>query len=620
MKIVPVLVLTLVVSLAASLVLEAGRSQTLDKPIHVAVHEVPVDVVVMDRHGNPVLDLTRKNFTVLEDGVPQKIVHFSINSHAAAERPAEGTIPQKSGERDSSDSASRNSPHRTILILLGRGKLRISTNIPKLIEFIRSGLNPTDRVAIMAFRRATDFTTDREKLVSVLERFARIAPLIENKTITRGSRLSMAYGDPESPRHYTSDIDEIFALVKGVSRTVTSNYIPESGAELSSEQALLEEYEREEIQKALRYGGQNEPPSPTDDDEIDPGIVPLSHEIQMKLILDDLKLDDYLFLKGKRKTDREGLLAAVEYLRNLEGEKHIISLNDQGLDVPGLDEDWGPVAIAGDARVRIHSIQVGGAYLGVARDSVFSPSNEDADKTPPTHPRYSGKFLNSFTLRSTRELARLTGGESFAHQDLLKCLRRIQRDTVVSYLLAYVPEKKELDGRFRHIEVRVDRPGVRALHRRGYYASPTPKLYDREQFLVHSRITTAAVSEELIHDVDFSLRTQLVAGARPNLLQANLQVHPAASIYVRKDGRYAGKLAISYFIFGRDGDLVSEIWDDLDMALKPTTYERVLREGFPLEKQLEVPSGSKECLLRVVVYDVANDRVGSAEALIEGKR
>ena len=97
MKIVPVLVLTLVVSLAASPVLEAGRSQTLDKPIHVAVHEVPVDVVVMDRHGNPVLDLTRKNFTVLEDGVPQKIVHFSINSHAAAERPADTSEERREG-------------------------------------------------------------------------------------------------------------------------------------------------------------------------------------------------------------------------------------------------------------------------------------------------------------------------------------------------------------------------------------------------------------------------------------------------------------------------------------------------------------------------------------------
>jgi hypothetical protein len=177
-----------------------------------------------------------------------------------------------------------------------------------------------------------------------------------------------------------------------------------------------------------------------------------------------------------------------------------------------------------------------------------------------------------------------------------------------------------LDIRFRHIEVRVSRPKLRALHRWDYYAAPTPELYDRERFLIRSRIKTAAVAEELMHAVDVSLKTALDRDRGRSRLSTSLIIHPTASIYSPQDGNYVGKLAISYFIFNKNGNLANGVWADLDMDLKPQTYLRVLREGFVTQKALKVPSRVKKYLLRVAVYDVANDRVGPAEALVEGSR
>ena len=37
----------------------------------------------MDRQGNPVTDLKQEDFTLLEDGVPQDIRHFSTQTLAA---------------------------------------------------------------------------------------------------------------------------------------------------------------------------------------------------------------------------------------------------------------------------------------------------------------------------------------------------------------------------------------------------------------------------------------------------------------------------------------------------------------------------------------------------------
>jgi len=39
---------------------------------------VILDVIATDDHGRPVTDLTRDDFTVLEDGQPQKLIDFSF--------------------------------------------------------------------------------------------------------------------------------------------------------------------------------------------------------------------------------------------------------------------------------------------------------------------------------------------------------------------------------------------------------------------------------------------------------------------------------------------------------------------------------------------------------------
>lgn len=51
----------------------------------VDVHVVNVDVAVTDADGNPVLDLTRDDFEIVEDGQPQKVTNFAIFRNAAAQ-------------------------------------------------------------------------------------------------------------------------------------------------------------------------------------------------------------------------------------------------------------------------------------------------------------------------------------------------------------------------------------------------------------------------------------------------------------------------------------------------------------------------------------------------------
>jgi hypothetical protein len=71
---------------------------------------------------------------------------------------------------------------------------------------------------------------------------------------------------------------------------------------------------------------------------------------------------------------------------------------------------------------------------------------------------FSDRALQTFTRWSTEyrmeDIARETGGEAFYNQNDLRnlTLRRLDEGTSY-YILAYVPEDRDWDGRYRKMEV-----------------------------------------------------------------------------------------------------------------------------------------------------------------------
>ncbi len=87
---------------------------------------------------------------------------------------------------------------RIFLIVLGRGRLQYpSKGVDAMIHFVRNRLLPQDQVAVLAFNRATDFTTDRARILDVLERFKRRHEDIEAMFKHQTSGLAGVYGSLE---------------------------------------------------------------------------------------------------------------------------------------------------------------------------------------------------------------------------------------------------------------------------------------------------------------------------------------------------------------------------------------------------------------------------------------
>src|SRR5215813_13179535 len=82
--------------------------------------------------------------------------------------------------------------------------------------------------------------------------------------------------------------------------------------------------------------------------------------------------------------------------------------------------------------------------------------------------QFDANFASQETLTT---LSGDTGGKAFLDtNDLGQIFDRVQRDTSVYYVLGYKSSNALRDGKYRHIQVKLNRQGVSLEFRKGYYA------------------------------------------------------------------------------------------------------------------------------------------------------
>ena len=109
-----------------------------------------VDVIVTDKSGKPVLDLTPEEFSLAEDGKPQKIDAFDVVKIDSTATEIESGPPRAiKNDFDEEREASRPDV-RLFVILLDDYHVRRGNDMSvrkPLIDFIENQLAPPDMVA-----------------------------------------------------------------------------------------------------------------------------------------------------------------------------------------------------------------------------------------------------------------------------------------------------------------------------------------------------------------------------------------------------------------------------------------------------------------------------------------
>jgi VWFA-related protein len=523
----------------------------------VQVRLVPVDVIVTDAKSRPVTDLKKEDFRLFENGRLQEIRHFSLQALAPAAAQPESPL-RSVPALDLSPQTSR-----TFLIIMGRGRIQRPFHaVDEAIQFVRKSLLPQDRVAVFAYNRATRFTTDHEEVAQVLERYKAIHDRLESLLELRMSGLAAIYGSKEIPPSFQAQIDRIFAAPNAISHRLPS--APLGDATTMNRDAL------KVMEQALISA---ESPSRSEFTQIDSDTIT------------DLPFEEYAATFAATSQDMQNIYTCIRYMRLMEGEKHLLFFTQDGLFLSRLEYESSLAAIANDARVMIHTFQTGGL---------------------PVLPSFS----RTFAVSSLRNVSGLTGGQAAVHEDIGTALARVNETTRAEYLLGYYPQDENWNGKYRKIDVKVSRPGVKVSFRHGYYARETLPPSNREEFVALDRIRAAASYTQDLSDVGFSIRTSPgMDPLGPPEIKIDFQVEPGRVGLKIVDGCYTGKLYAAVFSADAKGKYLGENRGIVDISFPQAQYPEIAQSGITFS--VLVPLATPGQILKVVVYDVASGRIGS---------
>lgn len=526
--------------------------------IRIQVRLVPVDIIVTDQGGRPVTDLKKEDFQIFENGRLQEIRHFSIQTLTPA-APEEAAPLRPVQTLDLTPQSAR-----TFLILMGRGRIQTPFGaVDAAIRFVRKDLLPQDRVAVFAYNRATAFTTDHEEITRVLERYKALHQRIESwlASFMQGPRA--IYGSKEIPKSFQTEIDKIFAGPAGSA----SRRLPAGG--LNAEATMTKD-----ATKVMEQG------------IISPDSPSRNEFTAMEAdLVSDLPFEEYAATYAATHQDMQNLYTCINYMRFMAGEKHLLFFTPDGLFLSRLEYENGLAAFANSARVALDTFQTGGTTLGAS-------------------------FSRAFAISSLRNLSELTGGRAAIRQDIGLALTRVNETTRAGYLLGYYPRDENWNGKYRRIDVKVTRPGVKVSFRHGYYARETVPSFNVEEVLATSRIGAAAGYPSDIGDIPFRIR--MAEGPDPlgpPQIEVGLQIDAGKVGLKHSGGVYTGKMYAAIFYADAKGKTLGEKWGILDINFPEAQHPEIMQSGITFS--VMVPRKAPRQILKVVLYDSASGLVGS---------
>jgi len=566
---------------------------------------VPIDVRVIDRQGKPVTDLRQDEFVVTEDGVRQQIRHFSTESFVA--EPVATPAPLVRTASLTSDVGTQT--QRTFLIVLGRGRLQpVTKALDGMVHLVRERLLPQDYVAVMAYDRATDFTTDHEQVAGVLERFIKLGDKIEQAMAQQYSGLAAQYGGTTAiPAPVQALIDQVFADPKAPAVHSVGEGQVANASRMSTDQRLAADALMTSDIQSHSPSLVNEPTTAAN------GL--------------DMSFDDYVSVAAQSAQDLSKIYAGISYLRYLDGEKHLIFITERGLFLPRSEDDRSLASVASDARVAIDIMHTGGTAAptvsvgqarvpGGGRDNGL-PQRVSAAGPSPSGGGGPGRGARGIVpgpvdwrISTSETVSQQTGGQFSSLMKGKDFADRLDETTRFSYLLGYYPTNGALDGKYRRVTVRVTRPGLQVEYRRGYFATAALAPLDRARLITYSRVVSAANNTDPVTDLHMTATASNVSlDDGSAAVQVSVQIRPDRLGFVDKDGHKTGAVDVAIFCADEHERLLGESWNTVTLDMTPDAFARFQTTGATYAGKIAVRTPAR--LVKVIVYDGTSDLLGS---------
>ena len=546
----------LIAILFGSVVLaQQQQKQSDDEVVRVKSNLVNIDVIVKDKKGKYVADLKPEDFTVVENGVAQKIEFFDAPlSRKEAKTATAAAAPETTTPAVPPSAAAQN----YVALVLDSQTTDI-TNMKQVREgtakYVREQITDNDVVALLSVTNGLQmlqpFTQDKNKLIAALE----------NTDVNATSK-----------NFEQKDIaDNINAQ-----RAILTAGAPDGNIQLNS-----------------------------------PAAAKLM--IAQTVLAQFIKLRTALSLQQARPV-LAALAAICEGLRSIPGKKTVV-LFSQGFVTPAV-LDWqvqSTIDIANRANVAIYIIDSAGLRGGGTTSGSLVPSTPLAGVSGIVNQEQRIRAVGGETVfdnvrqeGQSREydiLYRMSGdtGGRFlkGNNDIGQGLERINEEIHARYTIAYRSTNQNFDGTFRKVKIDVRRPDTQVVSRSGYYAIPPEEivLLSPADKKLLSGFAAAQANPELPVHVglsQFRLREGLYT------VPLALEVPPSAVKFERKADKQLMQLEVLGVLKAGEKNL-SRLGGNFDVNLSDTEYQAIVNNNIFYRQDMVLAPG--EYTLDLIVRD-----------------
>jgi VWFA-related protein len=525
---------------------------------------VLVRVVVRDSKGRAVGDLHKEDFRLLDDGKPQDIAHFAVETPSKAPGAAAPAPKQAETEASAEISATPVTPLRYVALFFDdvhESREEVMRTSAAADGYLEATLLPGDRAGIFTSsgQATLDFTDDRSKLHETLSLLVP-RPIATPNTcpdIFPYQAHLIVYQHDSSATDAT--VEELIQCRYRGDRTYASaaqgEVLGEAIRALNSDEAQSE-YSLRGLDQLVRRMGVL--PGQRNIIVVSPGFFTENRKYQLGEIID----------------------------RALRSSVVVSALDSKGLDAPVSLGDASKQVVATPGRVDLMARKEATKIAGYQRD-----------------------------LDVLGQLAQDTGGMFFHNSnDLAEGFRRVGTLAEVYYILGFSPHSLKPDGRFHSVKINLPgRNGLELEARRGYFAprqSPDTSAQDKED------LELAVFSQDESNGLPIDVHTQFFRlGESDAKLSILTHVDLKTLRFRREEGRNLKKLTFVTALFDRDGKYLTGKERVLEFRLRDVSLERLLPSGVNIKTSFDLKPGSY--LVREVARDAEDGQMTALSRAVE---
>ena len=515
----------------------------------VDVQVVNVDVTVTDMDGKPVMNLTKDDFEIFEDGKPQKITNFYV---------FEGATPRETAGAGAAAAAAANKGEippefrRKVLLLVDNNYIEVNERniaLNKIEQYVTSTFGAEWSIATIGTRAEIlqPFTTDSKLIRAAFERVRHQPSYADQHRISRSilSEREQTMNEPLKEYDYSESV-----RFQAREQTFRNLMTMQATSRALTEMARAHSADVGKKYIILLTGGM----------ERNTGFA--AHERDRRdHELEELRTD---IAKTIDEMVREANAASFTV--------HIINAAHKGMPAPQADVEN-----------RSSGLNINNLFRGNGGNEPIDVS--DVDSTP-------------------LSLALGTGGMYLPSGDIVESVQRIDRQTANFYSLGYSPEHQG-DHQYHRIKVSVKRRGLRVANRAGYFDLTAE---DRLQEMLH----THAAVERNVGSLPVSIAVGEPRDSEKDMVvpvTAGLSMDKVTLL--PRDDNYVGRVHIYLSVFDEAGKNIGFHHQMQEVTLPLNQLASSMEKMFHYTIKVHLRKGGKFNVMMTLRDELSNE-LGSA--------